>query len=302
MSDVSGVIRDPGAIPAQFDVQTLPTMRGPDGVLLCPPDHFDVVDVKNPHMAQAVGTVDTALARRQWEALADAFRAVGLRVETIGPVDDCEDMVFCANQTFTGRGVDDASVCLLSHMRHTSRRREVPAFAAWFREAGYRVEAPFPADALCEGSGDLLWHPGRRLIWAGHGFRTGPEAHAVVAEAFDVPVLALTLRDDRFYHLDTCLSPLDETTALIVANAFDDVGRALIERVFERVVEVDDDEAVSALACNAAVFDGGIVIDERAVRTVALLRELGHHVLTVDTGEYLKSGGSVFCMKQLLFD
>jgi len=302
MAAAFGVIRDGGALPASFDVLALPAMRGPDGVLLCPPDHYDVVDVKNPHMAAALGTVDTALARRQWEALGDAFAAAGMRVESIAPVDGCEDMVFCANQTLTGRGADGAPVCLLSRMRHASRRREVPAFEAWFRAAGYRVADPFPAEAICEGGGDLLWHPGRRLIWAGHGYRTSADAHELVAAELGARVFSLQLRDDRFYHLDTCLCPLDECTALIVPDAFDDAGRALIERGFERVIEADDAEAVSALACNAAVFEGGIVIEERAVRTIALLRELGHRVLTVDTGEFLKSGGSVFCMKQLLFD
>lgn len=303
MTALSGVIRDPSGLPADFAVSALPACAGPTGVLLCPPDHFDVVDVKNRHMEGAAGTVDRAAAHAQWAALAGAFRQAGMRVAVVNAVDGCEDMVFCANQTFTGPGPDGAPTCMLSHMRHASRRREVPTFEAWFRGAGYRVIDPVPEAVLCEGGGDLLWHPGRRLIWAGHGFRTSVEAHDAVAAAFGVPVISLALGDDRFYHLDTCLCALDERTALIVPSAFDAAGLALIRGGFERVIEVDDGEAVTALACNAAAFPGGgVVVDERAVGTIRLLEELGKRPIPVDTGEFLKSGGSVFCMKQFLFD
>ena len=58
----------------------------------------------------------------------------------------------------------------------------------------------------------------------------------------------------------------------------------------------------TALACNAAAFPGGaVVIDRRAERTIRALGRRGFRVTEVDTGEFLKSGGSVFCMKQLLF-
>ena len=56
-------------------------------------------------------------------------------------------------------------------------------------------------------------------------------------------------------------------------------------------------EAVTALACNAAAFFGtDIVIDRRATKTIAQLHDLGYRVHPVDTGEFLKSGGSVYCL------
>jgi len=270
----------------------------PRAVLLCPPDEYDVVDVKNPHMEDAVGTVDRARARRQWEALRDAFTGIGVRVETIDPVPGCEDMVFCANQTLT---VPGEKVCVLSHMRFESRRREVPAFARWFEERGYRVLDPFAETTLFEGAGDALWHPRRRVLWAGHGFRTGPEAHAVLAAALGVPVVSLALEDERFYHLDTCLCPVDEQTALVFPGAFPPADLDRLRGAFPRLIEVDEDEAVHAFACNAAAFFGTtVVIEARARRTAARLEGLGYRVVAVDTSEFLKSGGSVFCLKQFL--
>ena len=277
-------------------------MAAPTGVLVCPPDHFDVVDVKNPHMAGSVGTVDRKLAREQWGMLVEAFHRIGLRALRIEPVPGCEDMTFTANQTLTG--IDDAAhtTVLLSRMRHASRRREVPAFRTWFEERGWRVVDTLPEDGLFEGAGDVVWHPGRHLAWAGHGFRSSPEAHRHVAEAFGVPVLTLALRDERFYHLDTCLCPLDERAALVVQEAFDAAGLELLEAVFDEIVPCDPDEAVHALAANAVVLPGrGAVIDRRAPRTADVLARYVDDVVRVDTGEFLKSGGSVFCLKQWLY-
>ena len=62
-------------------------VAGPTGVLVCPPDEFDVIDVKNPHMARSVGAVDRAVAREQWGRLIEAFQRIGLparRVERSG--------------------------------------------------------------------------------------------------------------------------------------------------------------------------------------------------------------------------
>ncbi|MCE9635219.1 MAG: amidinotransferase [Planctomycetes bacterium] len=302
MTLTARVFNDVADLPADFAVEHLPAMPHADGVLVCPPDDFDVIDVKNPYMAGQVGQVDRTLARRQWEALVTAFRDAGLRVERVPPTTACEDMVFTANQTFTGIDGAGKPLCLLSHMRHESRRREVPAFGEWFRARGWRIDDPTPATSLFEGGGDALWHPGRRAIWMGRGFRSSPGVDAVLAAAFEVPVFSLRLVDERFYHLDTCLSAIDEHTALIFPAAFDAQGLALLHRVFPRVVEVPEHEAERAMACNAAAFRGRyVVIERRAESTARKLQALGYRVLSVDTSEFMKSGGSVFCMKQVLF-
>jgi N-dimethylarginine dimethylaminohydrolase len=274
-------------------------MAPPRAVLLCPPDHFDVVDRKNPFM-DATRPVDRAAARAEWEALCDAFRDAGMEIELVAPTPGCEDMVFAANQTFPGLDADGNRICLLSHMRHASRRREVPAYADWFAGHGYSVVDRVPEGVLFEGGGDALWHPGRRFIWAGHGARTAIEAHATLAEVFGAPVGSLRLEDERFYHLDTCLCALDERTALWFPGAFDEEGRALLARGFEELIEVDEEEAAGAFACNAAAFpSGAVVIDRRAARTIAKLAR--YRVIPVDTGEFLKSGGSVYCLKQYVY-
>lgn len=297
------VVRSVADLPPGFAPHELPALAAPTGVLMCPPDHFDVVDVKNPHMAGNLGRVDRALARRQWDDLRAAFDEAELDVLTIPALRGCEDMVFTANQTFTGPDASGRPTAMLSSMRHESRRREVPAFEEWFERHGWHVAGPFPPEPAFEGGGDALWHPGRRLIWCGWGFRSDATVHGRLAETFGCPVVSLALRSETWYHLDTCLCPLDETTALYVRPAFDDAGTALLSALFPNLVAADPDEAAHAFACNAAVAGASrtVVIDRRAVQTAHAIRALGFRVHEVDTGEYLKSGGSVFCMKQWIW-
>jgi N-dimethylarginine dimethylaminohydrolase len=153
-----------------------------------------------------------------------------------------------------------------------------------------------------EGSGDAIWHPGRGLVWGGCGFRTQPEVYDYISELFGVPVIRLPLRSDRFYHLDTCFCAIDERTVLIHAQSLTREGISMIGSVFENVIECDAKEANEGMACNATAIGGGhVVIHQGSTKVVSTLQELGYIVHEVNTSEYLKSGGSVFCMKMYVF-
>ncbi|MDX1531432.1 MAG: amidinotransferase, partial [Rhodothermales bacterium] len=79
---------------------------------------------------------------------------------------------------------------------------------------------------------------------------------------------------------------------------FDDDGRDLLYHYFSRVLEAPEDEARERFACNAHSPDGERVLIQRGCeRTVEQLRAAGYEPVEVDTDEFLKSGGSVFCMK-----
>jgi N-dimethylarginine dimethylaminohydrolase len=267
------------------------------GVLLCAPDHFAVVDVKNAFMEKNLGKVDRARARGQWDALAATFRGIGLAVETLPPLPGCEDMVFTANPSFTGVSKRGKKVAVLSRMRHESRQREVAAHGEWLAAHGYDViESPVPF----EGGGDAVWHPGRRVLWAGYGQRSVKEVYPFLAEVFGVETLVVELKTD-FYHLDTCLCPLDRKTALVYPEAFTRPGLALVRRHFKQVIEADEADARDRFACNALAWDKHVVIQRGCTALEGKLGKAGFEAHPVETGEFLKSGGSVYCMKQWLF-
>lgn len=286
-----------------FDPRALPARPQEVGVLMANAAGFDVAYVINPHMAGNIGRIDKELALEQWSALREVYRGLGFEIHEIPAVDGLPDLVFTANQSFPGQLVDGKWVALQSHMHAEVRRQEEEVVADWYRTRGATILKMSREQGFIpfEGMGDAHWFPGRRLILGGHGFRTHRDIYPRIAEVFKVPVVALDLVDPRFYHLDTCLAPLDERTALFVPEAFRPDAIHLLAQLFERLVPIPIDEAAHLLACNGHCPDGRhFIVQQGAIQTRQLVEQLGFEVIEVDTSEFLKSGGSVFCMKLMI--
>jgi N-dimethylarginine dimethylaminohydrolase len=288
-----------------FELRELPRVAQPRRAWMADPAEFDVAYDINPHMRAEDGTlkrVDRALAREQWRALRNEFERLGLEVRTIAPLPGHPDLVFCANQALplpAETTHDGRARFVLSNMRWPERRGEVPHVAHALATAGMEPIALETRERL-EGMGDGLWHPGRALLWAGVGPRSSAEAWSEVARHVTAPVALLELVAPAFYHLDTALALLAEDTCLWLPDALSARSRALVERLVPRRIEADPREAHALLACNACSPDGRNVLMQRGCeRTGAALRAAGFTVRELETGEFLKSGGSVFCMKLL---
>ena len=287
-----------------FQVSDLSPLPRPHRVLLTTPTHFDVEYVINPHMSENVGTVMKDVAFQQWKALRATYTALDVSPSVLNGRSGLPDMVFCANQTLPFYQPDaDRRGVVLSRMHADERSDEVPYYADFFEDQGYEVERlPDDIDASFEGMGDAIWHPSRYLLWGGYGFRTSPDAYQAISDLLNVRVVLLELTDADYYHLDTCFCPLDEDHVLIADDALNDEGRALIETCFDTVIKAPDNEARHQFACNAHCPDGKhVLIQEGCEGTTERLRAEGFVPVELDTSEFLKAGGSVFCMKQMMW-
>jgi N-dimethylarginine dimethylaminohydrolase len=270
-------------------------------VLLCPPAYFDVVDQKNPYMSKD-SRVDRALAQRQWQGLCSALDEAGFHVETITPAPGLEDMVFAANQVFVGFQEGVGKFIVPSRMVHASRQREVPYYVDWFRQRGYKiVEVDLGVEHI-EGHGDLLWHPDWSRIYAGYGFRStqaGVEKFREAMSNLGIPVIPLRLVDPYCYHLDTCFCPLNEEGVLVYPGAYAPESFASLRGYWKRVHELTADEAHRFMG-NGIVANGRYLTPYLTPHLEGILREEGLAPVIVDTSEFEKSGGSLFCMKAFL--
>lgn len=247
-----------------------------------------------------IGTVDKAAAQAQWEQLKNAYFMCGLEIDVVVGQPGLPDMVFCANQTLPFLTPDGRSKgIVLSNMYAKQRAPEVRFFASHFSKLGYQlVEDLFDGTTDFEGMGDALWQSGKRMLWGGYGFRSEKKVYDLIAEKLDAPIILLRLDDPEFYHLDTCMCILDDETVLIYPGAFQPEGLDLINHFFPRVLHAPEEEARTLFACNAHCPDRKhVLIQTGCQKTNGLLREHGFEVLEINTSEYLKSGGSVFCMK-----
>lgn len=267
-------------------------------VLMCAPDHFDVIDVKNVFMQGQAGRVHVPRARAQWRNLRDTYAGLGVTVHEIPALPGCEDMVFCANPAAVFPRADGGADVVLSRMNHPSRAREVDGFRAWFAAAGF-APRELPADAgQLEGHGDVLCVPGRRLALGGHGGRSRLSAIAALQLLVDVPVVPLAMTGEIFYHLDTCVAVLDDETVLVHPPALRDDARATLAALFPRCIEADPQEAREHLAVNVhALADGHVLVPAQAPRTAERIERAGFRPVLVDVSEFHKSGGSIFCMR-----
>lgn len=281
-----------------FSVVNCPTMPLARGYLMCTPEHYEVLDVKNPFMVGQAGTVDSKQARLQWERVREALEEAGARVEALEGAPGLEDMAFCASAGLPGLTLRGEKVFIPGRMSHPSRRGEVPLAEGWFRKSGYRIARLKDRAATFEGMGDALWHPGRRLLWAGHGFRTDPEVFPEIAEALQTPVALLKLVNERHFYLQTCFCPLTEDAVLVYPPALDTRSLELVLKLFPVVLTVEEQEARRTLACMTAVVGSKTAILHRgSPKAAGFLRSAGLGVVEVDVSEFLKSGGSVSCMK-----
>lgn len=296
-------LRETSALRAS-DCAPLPQPRR---IVMADPAAFDVAYAINPHMLAESGElerVDRARAREQWSALRSEFEQSGLEVHVLEALPAQPDLVFCANQVLPiprEASVTGRALALASNMRWPQRRGEVGHVARGVRELGYDVRR-IDRLAPLEGMGDGLWHPGRALLWAGVGPRSSLDAWRSVARWTSAQIAPLELVDPDFYHLDTALALLDERTCLWLPDALSPASRRRIERAIPRRIEADAREGREQLAANAFCPDGrNVWIQRGCERTNERLRAAGYLVREVDTGEFLKSGGSVFCMKLCLW-
>jgi N-dimethylarginine dimethylaminohydrolase len=269
-------------------------------VLMVDPTHFQVLHVLNPHMEGNLGSVDATRAHDEWSAIRRTYESLGFPVTVVNGVDAFPDLVFVANQILPYVDADGMPSLVLSHMAKPERQGEVPYLTESLRALGMPAQ-PLRTVLPLEGTGDAIWHPGRNLIWGGHGFRTSEAAWQEVAELTGARVVPLTLLEERMYHLDVALMPVDEHTAFSYRAAFDAESWARLEAGFPRLIEADADEALHGFALNGHSPDGkNLLLPAGNPRTTAAAEALGLTVHELSTREFQKAGGSIFCLKNVL--
>ena len=251
--------------------------------VMTPPQFFAVDYAINPWMDTA-NPVDTTVAVAQWQHLRDIYLRLGHMVDLVDPVPGLPDMVYAANGGLILNGT-----AVVARFKYAQRQPESVAYADWLRSRGYH---PAHTQHVNEGQGDLL--PVGDMILAGTGFRTNPRAHAEIAEIYSRPVVSLQLVDPRFYHLDTAIAVLDDTTIAYYPPAFTDSSRAQLETLFPDAIVVESADAY-VFGLNAVSDGRHVVHPAAAVGFARQLSDAGFEPVGVEMSELLKGGGSVKC-------
>lgn len=247
------------------------------------PTHFTVEYAINPWM-DITNPVDNHRAMAQWEALRQTYLDLGHRVDLVSPRAGLPDMVYAANGGFV-----IGATAVVARFAYPQRTGEAEAYADWMAAQGFTTVT---TEHVNEGQGDLLL-VGRTLL-AGWGFRTERQAHDEIAASTGLPVVSLELVDPRFYHLDTALAVLDDTTIAYYPPAFSGPSRQRLHELFPDALKVGSADAF-VLGLNVVSDGRHVVLPAAATGFAAQLRAAGFEPVGVDLSELLKGGGSVKC-------
>lgn len=257
---------------------------------MCAPEHFGVDYVINAWMTGNLGKADRPLAHKQWDNL-KAELAAHADLIFIEPQPRLADMVFTANA-----GMVVGTVAIASRFRDSERQGEEPFFSVWFAKNGFEL-AEWPAGLFFEGAGDALLDRGQPLVWAGHGFRSDPRAAPLIEEIFGIRTVGLKLVDPRFYHLDTCLCPLEGGHLLYYPPAFDaDSQKKIAELVPAEKRIVPEEEDALKFACNAVDVNRHVFTNAASKGLQEKLRAAGFTPIITPLSEFLKAGGGAKCL------
>jgi N-dimethylarginine dimethylaminohydrolase len=259
-------------------------------LLLCPPDHYGIEYEINPWMSRARGA-EVELAKAQWNGLYERLSSLDCQIDLIPPQPKLPDMVFTANA-----GLTVGKKFIPSNFRHQERAGEAPYFARWMEEHGYEVSW-LPENFYFEGEGDALFSDD--ALFCGYKFRSDINSHRAVADILGCLVISVELVDPRFYHLDTCFSPLPDGAAVWFPAAFDEYGQRAIREHVRELIDVSEEEAAQ-FSCNAVVLERDIVLPEGAPKLVATLKDRGYRCHPLPMSEFIKAGGACKCLTMFL--
>jgi len=257
---------------------------------MCPPKLYDVSYVINPWMAGNVHTSSRAKAMVQWQHLYEAVIRIA-DVVLVEPQPGSPDMVFTANA-----GLERDGTVVLSSFFYVERQGEEQHFRHWFQRAGYTV-LNIPRETSFEGEGDALFAVDGSRLWAGYGPRTLRPSHRLLSEAWGIEVASLHLIDPRFYHLDTCFTPLEGGFVMYFPQAFDEVSVEKIEVYYpagKRIIVTEADAL--RFACNVINVDRTVILNEVSGELRDQLKSKDFLVIEVALSEFLKAGGAAKCL------
>jgi N-dimethylarginine dimethylaminohydrolase len=253
---------------------------------MCPPDYYQINYEINPWM-DTDRPAKVALAQEQWQKLYDSYRSFGLTVHLLEPRPGLPDLVFTANA-----GLVKGQTFVRSNFRFPQRQPESAVFADWFDSHGYEVLS-LPDECYFEGAGDaLFWGD---VLLAGFGFRSSATSLPRIEQLLGVSVVTLELVDSCFYHLDTCLCPLDEKTILYYPPAFSAASLDRLQSLGANLVELGYADA-HRFGCNSVRVGDRLVMNQDCRRLPGDARALGYEPVELSFSEFTKGGGNARCL------
>jgi len=261
-------------------------------LLLCPPTFYDIRYEINPWM-DVDDKIDKAKALEEYNTLTYAYDQLGIAYDELGCVEELPDQVFT-----TDLGHAENNIFIKANFKYPERQQEAGIAEDYFRTKGFEIKT-MPDDVYFEG-GDLLKIQDTYIF--GYGKRSSKEAATHLSEMLGKKILSIELPDEYFYHLDTCVAPLNAETALVNEQALTEEGLTAIRKQFKTIISTTQSDNKN-FACNLVTLENDLIMTQGISNELKdTLTQKGFRIITVPMSQYLKGGGSVHCVSMEIFE
>jgi N-dimethylarginine dimethylaminohydrolase len=263
-------------------------------VLLHPPGAELSVAATDPDAAQMLEAPDIEMARDQHAAMAEAYRAAGVKVDLVDPVGQpSPNQMFCADLfVMTPEGA------ILARPASTVRAGEERWVARRLADIGVPILRTLTGTAVFEGA-DLMWLD-PTTVMIGMGLRTNPDAVMQISatlEDIGIETLAVDMPFGTM-HFMGMLRIVDHDLAICWPRRtpFATV-RALEERGMDIVWLPDAPDTELNRALNVVTLGPRKILMLAGYNRVQKVYEAaGIDCVTVDGSELVKAAGAVGCL------
>ncbi len=250
-------------------------------------------DIPDPGAVQMVDAPDLALACAQHEAIAHAYRDVGVSVHYVGPSQvPPPNLMFCADLFFmTPEGA------ILARPASTVRAGEERWIARRLADLGVPILRTLRGAATFEGA-DAQWlNP--QAVLLGRGLRTNAEGAAQVTDALHgmgVSVIPVDLPIGTM-HLMGMLRFLDRDLAVAWPGRLSFVAVEALHAHGYQVIFIPDEAEAKNHALNFVTLGPReILMPAGKPVTQAFYESYGVTCHTIETGELNKAAGGIGCL------
>lgn len=245
--------------------------------------NFSVDFEINPYMHQ-IDQPDKAAAIQQHEAIMQAHRDAGRKLEYLPTVPGIPDMIYVANS-----GLTRGNKVILSFLP-PERQPETPHYRKWYQDNDWEViEPPY----LFSGQGDAL--PLGDKVIMGTGWRTDIRMHDFVAKELGYQVIPVQTLGQEWYDCDLAIAILRQD---LIAFCPEALNSASIERLSSipgvGYITVSLQEA-QKFACNLVSDGVTVVMTNDAPELQTAIEAHGLKTILCATDQLAKGGGAIRC-------
>jgi len=136
-------------------------------------------------------------------------------------------------------------------------------------------------------------------LFVGTGIRSDKKVDEFLSKIFHHEVIPIHIIDPLFYHLDVGFFPLNNETIFYYPEAYTENTQKVLQQFVPNLIPLTKAEAFG-FSSNSVVTENKVIVQKDNPAFCKKLHQLGYETIEVDVGEFIKSGGGIHCLTNVL--